>query len=217
MSGSRRSAEPRGPAPLLPEPALAAIERHLGRREARRADLAERARRLRRLAQAMMAHLHDGRTVDREVTQVRRELQELVWWVGRNAPADAALAHDAFQEAVEACLLFALHRDERLPTPGDLGVEPEAYLSGMADAIGEVRRLVLHDLSEGDVDVAERRLLTLEALFRILMRFETTRAILALKPKQDTARSLLERTRGEVTMARMLHRARLPRRAEDDP
>jgi translin len=149
------------------------------------------------------------------VLEVRAELKELVWWVGRNAPSDASLAHDAFQEAVEACLLFALHQDRRLPTPAELGVDPESYLSGMADAIGEVRRLVLHDLSEGHVEAAERRLLTLESLYRILMRFETTRAILALKPKQDTARSLLERTRGEVTMARMLQRAQLPRGTED--
>jgi len=157
-----------------------------------------------------MAHLHDGRPVDREVESVRRELRRLGAWVGRRAPSDAPLAHDAFQEAVEACLLFALHRNERLPTPTELSVEPESYLAGLADAIGEVRRLVLHDLSEGDVDSAERRLVVLEALYRILLRFETTRAILPLKPKQDTARSILERTRGEVTMARLLHRARVP-------
>jgi len=157
-----------------------------------------------------MAHLHDGREVQAEIAQTRRELGDLARWVRAHAAADAPLAHDALQEGVEACLLDALHRDRPLPTPRDLGVEPEEYLLGLADAVGEVRRLVLHDLSMGRVDVAERRMLTLEALYRILLRFETTRAILPLKPKQDAARSILERTRGEVTMARLLQRAHLP-------
>jgi translin len=49
----------------------------------------------------------------------------------------------------------------------------------------------------------------MESLYHTLLGFETARAIVSLKPKQDTARALLERTRGEVTMARLLHRAGL--------
>lgn len=211
-SGSRRSAD-RGrsaPTPLLSEAALAAIERHLGDRERRRDELAERARHLRRAAQGAMGRLHDRQEVGREMAALGRETRELQAWVHRSAAADAGLAHDALQESVEAQLLFALDRDAPLPTPKALGVEPETYLSGLGDVVGEVRRLVLHDLSEGRIPRAETRLRLLEELYRILRRFETTRAILPLKPKQDTARSLLERTRGEVTMARMLDRARLP-------
>jgi predicted translin family RNA/ssDNA-binding protein len=50
----------------------------------------------------------------------------------------------------------------------------------------------------------------MDALTRDLLRFDTTRAIVQLKPKQDTARSLLERTRGEVVMARLHLRAHGP-------
>ncbi|HEY6237563.1 MAG TPA: hypothetical protein VIZ68_00050 [Thermoplasmata archaeon] len=186
------------------------MERHLSRREERRTALAERARQLRRNAQIAMSRLHEGHDVALAVEETRRELASLGAWIRSNAPADAPLAHDALQEAVEACLLYALSMDRRLPGPDELRVEPEAYLLGLADTVGEVRRIVLHDLSAGRVDEAERRLLTLEALYRILLRFETTRAILPLKPKQDAARGMLEKTRGEVTMARLLVRARLP-------
>lgn len=157
-----------------------------------------------------MSHLHDGQPVEAEIRVTRRGLSELRRWVARRAPADVALAHDAFQEAVEACLLDALANGRPLPTPAELEVEPESYLLGLADAVGEVRRLVLHELTAGDIRAAERRLADLDALYRILLRFETTRAILPLKPKQDNARGLLEKTRGEVTLARLLHRARLP-------
>jgi len=195
---------------MVSEATLRAVERHLTRREARRTDLAERARQLRRNAQVTMARLHEGRNVALAVESTRRELAALGGWIRRNAPADAPLAHDALQEGVEACLLYALSMDRRLPGPEELKVEPEAYLLGLADTVGEVRRIVLHDLSTGRIDEAERRLLTLEALYRVLLRFETTRAIVPLKPKQDAARGILEKTRGEVTMARLLVRARLP-------
>jgi len=213
-SGSHRSG--RRAVPLVRESTLRRVERHLAAREARRTELFERARALRRAAQVAMAHLHEGRAVGREMKEVRAGLASLSTWVRRTAPADAALAHDAFQEGVEACLLEALAADRPLPGPDELHVEPESYLLGLGDAVGEVRRLVLHDLAHGRVDDAERRLALLEALYRILLRFETTRAIVPLKPKQDAARGIVEKTRGEVTMARLLHRARWPASAPED-
>ena len=48
----------------------------------------------------------------------------------------------------------------------------------------------------------------MEELTQALLRFDTSRAIVQLKPKQDQARTLVERTRGEVVMARFLARAR---------
>jgi translin len=157
-----------------------------------------------------MAHLHDGKDVAGEIAYIQKETNELVRWIERHAASDASIAHDALQESVEASLLYALHRSEALPTPADLRVEPESYLSGLADVVGEIRRLILHELSAGNVAAAEEKMVMLEELYRLLLRFETTRAILPLKPKQDAARGILERTRGDVTMARMLHRAHLP-------
>jgi translin len=212
IPGSRRSgkgARP-APAPLLPEAALEKIDRHLKDREARRAELAERARLLRRRAQSAMTRLHAGAPTAREMTAIRREAGRLARWVSDRSPQDAGLAHDALQEAAEACLLDALARRVPLPTPEELGIGPEEYLLGLGDAVGELRRLVLADLAEGRLEEAQRRLSSLEELHRILLRFETTRAIVALKPKQDTARALLEKTRGEVTLARMLARAHWP-------
>jgi len=157
-----------------------------------------------------MARLHGGEAVGADIARIREETRRLADWVRRHAAADAGLAHDALQEGVEATLLLALHEHRRLPAPDQLGVDPEEYLAGLGDTVGEVRRLILADLAAGRVDEAEAALRTMEQLYQLLLRFETTRAIVALKPKQDTARALLERTRGEVTMARVLARARWP-------
>jgi translin len=208
-NGSPSSGEgPTPGSPGVPDAVLAAIEAHLRQRELRREDLYERARRLRRLSQATMTHLHANGSATVELAEVRRAMAELSDWLRREGRGDEPLALDAFQEAVEAVLLGAIAAGAALPGPSDLGIDPEPYLLGLGDVVGEVRRRVLDRLGRDDIAGAESDLALMERLTRTLLRFDTTRAIVQLKPKQDTARTLLERTRGEVVMARFLSRAR---------
>jgi translin len=208
MTSGSRSSDRSATAPGVPDPVLATIEVHLKQRELRREELYQRARRLRRLAQATMTRLHSEGSAAPELAEIRRLTADLAEWVHREARGDESLALDAFQEAVEAVLLGAIAEAQPLPGPSDLGVDPEPYLLGLGDVVGEVRRRVLDRLGRDDVTGAEADLALMERLTRSLLRFDTTRAIVPLKPKQDTARTLLERTRGEVVMARFLARAR---------
>ncbi len=212
--GSPSSSKRRPASPGVPESALAGIEAHLKQRELRREDLYQRARRLRRLAQGTMTRLHADGPAPAEIAEIRKALADLADWVRREGRGDEPLALDATQEAVEAILLAAVLDGATLPGPTDLGVDPEPYLLGLGDLVGEVRRRALDDLGRDDLAGAEENLALMERLTRSLLRFDTTRAIVQLKPKQDTARTLLERTRGEVVMARFLARARPP---ETDP
>jgi translin len=214
-NGSPSSGNDPGPVGLA-EPDLASIEAHLRQRELRREDLYQRARRLRRLAQVTMTRLHSEGMVAVELAEVRRALADLSDWLKREGRGDEPLAMDALQEGVEASLLGAIVGNAPLPGPSDLGVDPEPYLLGLGDVVGEVRRLVLDRLGRDDLPGAEAGLLLMERLTHSLLRFDTTRAIVPLKPKQDTARNLLERTRGEVVMARFLARAR-PRGESSSP
>jgi translin len=207
-TGSPSSAEPPPPGGPVPEPVLAEIESHLRQRELRREELYQQARRLRRLSQATVSHLHTGAASAAELATVRRLLTDLATTVRGEGRGDEPIALDALQEGVEACLLEAIVAGRPWPAPADLGVDPEPYLLGLGDVVGEVRRLVLAALGRDDLPSAERHLLLMERLTDTLLRFDTARAIVQLKPKQDVARTLLERTRGEVVMARLLVRAR---------
>ncbi|MGD0258077.1 MAG: hypothetical protein ABSB90_09420 [Thermoplasmata archaeon] len=194
--------------PGIPESALASIEAHLRQRELRREDLYQRARRLRRLAQSTMTRIHSSGSVPPEEAEIRRSMAELSDWLRREGRGDEPMASDALQEAVEAVLLACAATHVVFPGPSDLGVDPEPYLLGLGDVVGEIRRRVLDRLGRDDLPGAEAELLLMERLTQALLRFDTTRAIVPLKPKQDTARALLERTRGEVVMARHLVRVR---------
>ena len=212
MPGSRSSGERRkaAPPPAISEKTLVEIETHLKRRETRRDELVERARQLRRQAQFVMHQLHQGRRLEEAIHDVREGARELTKSQREEGGADAGPVLAALQECVEATLLDATFQGGELPGPSEIGVEPEPYLLGLGDLIGELRRRVLQELSAGDLPEAERLLALMEELTHALARFEAPRSIVPLKPKQDTARALVERTRGDLTLARLLDRARLP-------
>ena len=77
---------------------------------------------------------------------------------------------------------------------------------GMADTIGELRRFSLESLRRGDTPSAERFLDIMEELFLVMMRFDYPDAIVSIRRKQDIARSVLEKTRGDVSLAVSIER-----------
>lgn len=157
-----------------------------------------------------MTRIHEGAHEAALVAELRRGASELVAELRGPLQEEASLAQDALQECAEALLLEAVVRGAPLPGPTDLGIPPEPYLLGVGDLVGEVRRLTLRALADGRIERAEHDLALMEKLYHDLMRFDAPRSIVAMKPKQDTARALLERTRGDLTLAQMLERARLP-------
>ena len=116
----------------------------------------------------------------------------------------AGYLQDAQKEYAEARITAALVRREPLPGPDDLGVEDAPYLNGMAEAIGEGRRHVLDLLRAGDVTRAEGMLAALEVLQGLLVTIDYPDAItLNLRRSTDVARSLIEKTRGDLSIAMM--------------
>ena len=124
---------------------------------------------------------------------------------------------DAEKEYAEANLTYSLIAGEELAGPEILGVGDAPYLNGLAEAIGEGRRHILDLLRTGDVAKAERTLATLEDMYRVLVTMDYPDAItMNLRRSTDVARSLIEKTRGDLSIAfvqRDLHDA-LERHAE---
>ena len=113
----------------------------------------------------------------------------------------SGIVQDALMEVAEAAILTAIVHGEDLPEPEHLGMPGTAYLMGMADTIGELRRFSLEALRRGDTPSAERYLDIMEEIFLVLMGFDYPDAIISIRRKQDIARSVLEKTRGDVSMA----------------
>jgi translin len=109
---------------------------------------------------------------------------------------------DAEKEYAEACITFALVHGDPMPTPMEVRVGDAPYLNGMAEAIGEGRRFILDLLRLGDVTRAERVLADLEDLYGVLVTMDYPDAItMNLRRSTDVARSLIEKTRGDLSIA----------------
>lgn len=118
----------------------------------------------------------------------------------------AGYLQDAQKEYAEARLTYAVVRDEPFPRPEELEVEDAPYLNGMAEAVGEGRRHILDLLRAGEVERAERVLETLQDLHGLLVTMDYPDAItLNLRRSTDVARSLIEKTRGDLFIAFAQH------------
>jgi translin len=114
----------------------------------------------------------------------------------------AGYLQDAQKEYAEANLTMALVTGEDLPGPTDLAVEDAAYLGGISDAIGEGRRRILDLLRGGEVEHAERLLAAMEEMYGVLVTMDYPDAItMNLRRVTDVSRSLIEKTRGDVSIS----------------
>jgi translin len=115
----------------------------------------------------------------------------------------AGYLQDAQKEYAEARITEALVTGtDALPGVDELGVEDAPYLNGMAEAIGEGRRFALDLLRQSQVDRAEAVLAIMEELYSVLVSMDYPDAITGnLRRTTDVARSLIEKTRGDVTTA----------------
>jgi translin len=114
----------------------------------------------------------------------------------------AGYLQDAQKEYAEANLTLSLVRGADLPSPSDLGVEDAAYLNGMSEAIGEGRRRVLDLLRAGAVEQAGQLLDAMEEMYGVLVTIDYPDAItMNLRRSTDVARSLIEKTRGDLSIA----------------
>ncbi|MDH7600694.1 MAG: haloacid dehalogenase [Armatimonadota bacterium] len=113
----------------------------------------------------------------------------------------AGYVQDAQKEYAEAELTYAIIREQPLPRHDELGVEPAAYLNGLAEAIGECRRHVLDLLRHGDLDRGERILNIMDEAYYALITFDYPDAVTqGLRRQTDMVRGVLERTRGDITL-----------------
>lgn len=108
----------------------------------------------------------------------------------------------ALQEYCEANILLELIQEKKLITPEELNVPYSDYILGLADVIGEYRRLSLDALREDFVDKGEQYLIKMEEIYlELLAMDEAYMLVPGLRRKCDVARKIIEITRGDITQA----------------
>lgn len=184
---------------------LDAIDRRLSAKNgAREAVLADSRRVVQGASKAIRAiHRHEWDAAARLLAENGTLLREM------NARTEgvpdiyfAGYVQDAHKEHAEANLTLALVRGDALPAPEALGVEDAAYLNGLAEAASELRRHTLDLVRHGHLDEGDTLLGRMEEVYDRLIAIDYPHAITDnLRRTTDALRAVLERTRGDVTMA----------------
>ncbi len=112
----------------------------------------------------------------------------------------AGFVHDAEKEYAEARITQGLVTGGELPAPKEVGVSSQAYLKGMAEAIGELRRHILDLMRRGELKRCEELLASMDDIYYLLVSMDYPDGItFGLRRLTDVARSIIERTRGDYT------------------
>ena len=181
---------------------ISQIESRLDEKDEVRELAIKSTRTIARLAGGVIQGMHRGEDVAAVLQETREEVMQLKGLLdGHPDLYHAGFVENSMQEACEAFVVHAILDGKNLPAPKECGVTDTAYLLGMGDVVGELRRFALTRLREGDVGGASSFLERMELILDALMRFDYPTALVALKRKQDVARSLIEKTRGEVAVA----------------
>ena len=109
---------------------------------------------------------------------------------------------DALKEYTEAAVTLALIEGRPMPTPGELGIGAAPYLGGLADTVGELRRFILDALRTDDFSRCEELLDVMDEIYTVLVTMDYPDAVTrGLRRSTDMVRGILERTRGDLTVA----------------
>lgn len=109
----------------------------------------------------------------------------------------------SFQELAEASIVLSFYFDVKLNLPEDLGIPDTYYITGIADAVGEMRRSILELLRKGgNISEADKILDYMDNLYETLWKLEYPKSLVpGLRQKIDQLRRIIEETRHDVFLA----------------
>lgn len=113
----------------------------------------------------------------------------------------SGFVHDAQKEFAEASATLAIVTGNEIPKPETLGISNPAYLNGLGEAVGELRRYLLDSLRKGDLSRCDELLTTMDDIYALLVTMDYPEGITyGLRRTTDSVRGILERTRGDLTL-----------------
>jgi len=142
---------------------------------------------------------------EKEAEKLVEKAKEILLKLGKISEEYPEIVHGgmfnaALQEYSEANILLKLVEKSIFVTPKEIGVPSVDYVLGLADVIGEYRRLALDALREGDAQKGENCLKLMDEIYVELMALDDAYMLVSgLRRKCDVARRIIEATRGDIT------------------
>jgi len=180
------------------------IENHIGEKEKIREDALKTSRDIIICCRKGIQQLHRNQPDDAKnyITQASEKLEQL--YADTKDHPDifhAGFVENAAQELVEIYCLYNIMKGEDLPDPDTIKTTYSAYLLGLCDVVGELRRGALDFMLEGNTTKANEYLQHMDRIYDAIMSFDYPSGLIPIKKKQDMIRGLIEKTRGELVVS----------------
>jgi translin len=179
------------------------LRRSIGRADSYLADqLARRERVLKESRDVISAcsraiiaiHSEKGKDARKELSGARSLVMDLRR-LGEGPSARYLVSPET--EFVEASTVLALSSGKPIPSIDSLGVSPEAYLLGLLDTVGELKRMVLNSIMKRKVEQARKYFGLMEEIYSACSPLAVYDHVAnGARRKIDVARMLVEDTRG---------------------
>ncbi len=109
---------------------------------------------------------------------------------------------DSHKEYAEARITLALISGQPVPEPDSLEIVYSAYLNGLGEAAGELRRHLLDRMRRGELERCENILEMMDDIYNLLVTIDFPDALTGgLRRTTDMVRGVLERSRGDLTVS----------------
>ncbi len=140
---------------------------------------------------------------EQELSDIRAALE------GQPELAGAGFVSDAAKEYAEARITQAVFLEKDIPGFEDLSMDPVPYLHGLGEAVGEMRRRMLDMLRDEKLEEAEALLDHMDEIVDSLATVDYPDGMTSgLRRTTDVSRSLVERSRSDLTATIVQERLR---------
>ena len=120
-----------------------------------------------------------------------------------------AVVQDAEKEYAEARITQAIFTGAEVPSFATLGIDPVPYLHGLGETVGEMRRRMLDLLRDEKLPEAEQLLDAMDEIVDQLAQIDYPDGMTnGLRRTTDVSRSLVERSRSDLTATVVQERLR---------
>ena len=106
------------------------------------------------------------------------------------------------QEYTELVVFYSIISNKEIPSPSELKINPVNFALGLADVIGELRRYALDNIRNSQTNELNIILESMDEIYTNLFSVDYPVGVTQdLRHKVDVARNIIEKTRGDVSLA----------------
>ncbi len=138
----------------------------------------------------------------KELTEAKKYLQDAeneITAIEKIAGEFPEQMNHILQEYAEAMIVLSAVEKRKIPCFKELKVSEIAYLNGLLDATGELKREMYESLRRGNKHEAEIYFKMMEQIYDVLLPLRFSNTVLPdFRRKQDIARIQIEQARGEL-------------------